>query len=68
MKVKKCEYCNVNMNATCHGHKVGCPYSCNTEQPQPQPKPQGSLPIGGLDCLFGFISIFLIYKFIKLFK
>ena len=30
MKVTKCEYCNVSMNANCHAHKIGCPYSCNT--------------------------------------
>ena len=66
MKVEKVSYCNVSMNANCHAHKIGCPYSCNTKQPKPDPKPQGSLLIGGLDCLFGFIGIFVIYKFIKL--
>ena len=53
------------MNANCHAHKTGCPYSCNIEQPKPNPKPQRSLPIGGLDCLFGFIIIYLAYKLIK---
>lgn len=30
-KVTKCEYYGANMNANCHAHKIGCPYSCDTE-------------------------------------
>ena len=62
-KVTKCEYCGANMNANCHAHKIGCPHSCNTEQPKPEPKPQGSLPIGnGLLIMFIFILIYIIFK------
>lgn len=68
----KCEYCHVAETANCHGHKHGCPYSCNKEEGPTYPKPEppiGSLPIGDMiPLMLILISIYSMFKFKKMVK
>lgn len=59
MKMPKCDYCNVNMNANCHGHALWCPYNCSNS------KPDDMNLDGGIGCLITFVFAYFMYKIIS---